>query len=339
VLTIDGALGEGGGQILRTSLALSLYLGTPFRIVNLRAARKNPGLARQHLQAINAAAQISAAQLTGNCLGSQELTFIPGPVRPGHYRFDIGTAGSTTLVLQSVLPALSMADGPSTLELQGGTHNPFAPPFDFLEKAFLRILNRMGPTVQARLERYGFYPKGGGKISITIHPAKSLQALQLDRPGEIRSRSATAVIAGLPCHIAERELGVIGRVLNWSEQFLHLREEAPETGPGNALIIEIECEHVTEVFSAFGQRGVRAEVVARQAAHAARRYLKVGVPVGEYLADQLLLPLALAGGGSFNTLRPTLHTQTNIEVIANFLDVKIVMEELGEDVWHITIGK
>ena len=171
MLTINGSQGEGGGQILRTALAMSLVTGKPFRIVRIRAGRKKPGLLRQHLTAVQAAAQIGQATVEGAAIGSQELTFTPGEIRPGEYRFAVGTAGSATLVLQAVLPALLTAPGLSVLTLEGGTHNPFAPPFDFLHRSYLPLVNRMGPTVEARLERPGFYPAGGGKFVVTVEPA------------------------------------------------------------------------------------------------------------------------------------------------------------------------
>src|SRR5262245_57066518 len=173
ILTIDGSHGEGGGQILRSSLALSMVTGTPFRIENIRAKRKKPGLMRQHLTAVNAARQVSSAGVDGAAIGSTELVFHPGTVRPGDYQFAVGTAGSTTLVLQTVLPALLCAGGSSRLSFEGGTHNPFAPPFDFLERAFLPLMNRMGPKVAATLERPGFYPAGGGRFTVTIEASKS----------------------------------------------------------------------------------------------------------------------------------------------------------------------
>jgi RNA 3'-terminal phosphate cyclase (ATP) len=339
LVSINGAMGEGGGQILRTSLALSLCLGKPFRIVNLRAGRKKPGLRRQHLVCVKAAAKIGGAKVEGASLGSQELTFIPTSIRPGDYNFDIGSAGSTTLVLQSILPALLMANGPSTLTLQGGTHNPFAPPFEFLEKAFLPIINRMGPKIQACLERPGYYPKGGGRLSVTIQPAKKLQILHLDERGEIQERRATATVAGLPRHIAERELRVIGEKLQWGKECLHIREESPDRGPGNIVTIEIKSKNITEVFTAFGERGVRAETVADKAAKAAYLYMDVNVPVGKHLADQLLLPFTLAGGGSFNTLQPTLHTRTNSEVVQLFQNIRISMDQVSKKVWQITVSR
>src|SRR5437764_3869585 len=215
MITIDGSFGEGGGQILRTSLALSLVTQKPFRIERIRAGRKNPGLLRQHLAAVNAAAQVGYAEVKGADLGSCDLSFAPQAVAAGRYHFAIGTAGSATLVLQTVLPALILADTPSTLVLEGGTHNPYAPPFDFLEKTFLPLLNEMGPQVRARLERHGFYPAGGGRFVVDITPASRLGRLELNERGAITRRAARALVARLPQQIGERELMVIGSKLAW----------------------------------------------------------------------------------------------------------------------------
>ena len=321
MITIDGSQGEGGGQVLRSSLALSLVTGKPFTIANIRAGRKKPGLMRQHLTAVNAATEVGQARVTGASLRSTELTFDPGEVRPGEYHFAVGTAGSATLVLQTVLPALVCASGPSTLRLEGGTHNPWAPPFDFLVKSFLPLINRMGPKVEATLVRPGFYPAGGGEFHVMITPAANLSPIELLERGEMKRVKATAKVAHLPRHIAERELRVIGGKLGLSQDDLVAEEVAGSRGPGNVVTIEIECEHLTEVFTGFGERQVPAETVADKATQEVRRYLSKGVPVSEYLTDQLLIPLALAGGGAFRTLGLSRHAQTNIEVIKAFLDV------------------
>jgi len=220
MITIDGSFGEGGGQILRTSLGLSLITGKPFNIKNIRAGRKKPGLLRQHLTATNAATEIGNAKVAGDQMGSTELVFEPGEVAPGAYNYAIGTAGSATLVLQTVLPALLTAGETSVLTLEGGTHNPFAPPFDFLEKAFLPLVSRMGPKVQAKLLCPGFYPAGGGKFTVTVHPAAKLAPFDLHERGEIKRRTARALVANLPTDIARRELAVIGKKLSWDEDCL-----------------------------------------------------------------------------------------------------------------------
>jgi len=321
MIRIDGSFGEVGGQILRTSLSLSLATGKPFRIENIRAKRDRPGLLRQHLTAVLAAAEVGGAELEGATLGSPALTFAPGKVRGGEYRFAVGTAGSGTLVFQTVLPALILADSPSRIVIEGGTHNPAAPPFDFLERTFLPLVERMGPKVRVRLERYGFFPKGGGRFCAEIEPAKTLTGFHLGERGEIISCRVTGVVANLPRHIAQREVETVARLLNWGRECLTIEETRNSPGPGNVVMIEIASDEVTEIFSAFGKLGVPAETVASHAASEAREYLASRAVAGEHLADQLLLPLALAGGGSFTATKINRHAHTNMAVIAQFLPV------------------
>lgn len=337
MIIIDGSFGEGGGQILRTCLALSLVTGKPFRIENIRAGRKNPGLLRQHLTAVNAAAKIGQTEVTGAAIGSTVLSFVPGKIAHGDYTFAVGTAGSTTLVLQTVLPALAVAGGRTSLTIEGGTHNPFAPPFDFLERAFLPLLARIGLNVTAKLHRYGFYPSGGGKIEIVIEPAGKFSPLALNSRGEIRNRRARAILANLPAQIGERELSIIKRKLSWPNEYLNIDKVDNSNGPGNVVIIELESDNATEVFIGFGEKGKPAEEVAEQAVQHARRYLASTVATGEYLADQLLVPLAIAGGGSFTTLPPSRHTTTNIDIIKKFLPAEIVTEPASNREWRITV--
>ena len=338
MLEIDGSFGEGGGQIVRTSLTLSLATGEPFRMVNIRAGRSKPGLLKQHLTAVAAAAEIGGADVEGARLHSRELTFTPTRVQPGEYRFSIGTAGSATLVLQTVLPVLLTARGPTTLTLEGGTHNTFAPPFDFIDQTFLPLINRLGPRVTARLDRPGFYPAGGGKFRVSVQPAERLTRLDLPRRGRVLSTRARAIVSQLPRNIAERELKVIGRKLSLKPKRLEVVEETRSPGPGNVVLIEIKSEHVKEIVTAFGQRGVKAERVATRAADEAAAYLDANVPVGLHLADQLLVPLALGSGGSYLTLTPTDHTKTNIEVIRKFLDVNISLTPHGDQGVNVEIN-
>jgi RNA 3'-terminal phosphate cyclase (ATP) len=341
MIVIDGSFGEGGGQILRTSLSLSLVTGKPFRIEKIRAGRKNPGLLRQHLTAVNAAAQIGQAEVTGASIGSTQLTFAPGEIKHGAYHFAIGTAGSTTLALQTVLPALLTArvlsGQQTTLTLEGGTHNPFAPTFDFLAAAFLPLLNRMGAFVEARLDRHGFYPAGGGRIEVTVHPTTKLQPLDLTDRGKLRERRALAVVANLPRKIAEREIALIQKKLSWPSKYLRVLETSEAHSPGNFIAIEIESDALTECFTSIGERGVAAEEVADKAAQQARRYLASEAVVGEYLADQLLIPMALARGGAFTTLPPSRHTTTNIEIIQKFLNLEIHSQQIENRLWRIEV--
>lgn len=318
VLTLDGSTGEGGGQVLRTALALSLCLQRPFQIENIRSRRERPGLQPQHLAAVRAAAGISAARVEGDAPGSTELSFHPGPVKPGEYHFDIGTAGSTILLLQTLLPALMLGESPSSLTLKGGTHNPLAPTFEYLSHAFLPMINRMGPQVQAELLRPGFYPQGGGTIEVQIRPAPHLWPMQIPNRGKVLTMDAEALVANLPQHIAERELAVIAASLPVHAGGLRRHSVDDCVSTGNAVWVSVYSEHITEVFSVLGEQGVPAETVAQQLVDAVKGYLAEDVPVGPHLADQLLLPMALAGQGSFKTMQPTSHTLTNIEVIAAF---------------------
>ncbi len=338
MLTIDGSAGEGGGQILRTALTLSMVTGKPFRIEKIRAGRPKPGLLRQHLTAVKAAAGISGASVSGADLGSGALTFSPGPVRAGEYAFAIGTAGSATLVLQTVLPALIIAPEPSRLLLEGGTHNPAAPPFDFLVKSFLPLINRMGPSVSAQLKRPGFYPAGGGRFEVSITPVSQLSPLELLERCSVRKITARSLVASLPRSIGEREVKLIGRLLSLPDASLSVEEIRGAPGPGNVAMAEIEMDDHMEVFTGFGRFGLRAEVVATGVAQEARSFLASGAPVGKYLADQLLVPMAIAGAGRFRTGPLSRHATTNIEVIRQFLDLEIEATEDPKRIWTIAIG-
>lgn len=335
MIQLDGSFGEGGGQILRTALSLSLVTGKAFHIKRIRARRKNPGLARQHLAAVRAAAEVGSAEVTGDRLGSLELTFVPGRVRAGAYKLDIGSAGSTTLVLQTLLPALILAEEASQLRVLGGTHNLLAPPVEFLVKAFLPLLARQGPRVQVTLERHGFYPAGGGCVEALVQPKPMTRLELLDR-GRILKRRICALVSRLPISIAHREVETARRHLGWTRDETEVGE-VDSPGPGNVVWIEIHCEHVTEVFTGFGQKGVPAEKVASQAAAEAQRYLHALVPVGEHLADQLLLPMALAGGGRIRTLPLSSHAQTNIEVLRQFLPLQVQCTQPSDQVCELVI--
>jgi RNA 3'-terminal phosphate cyclase (ATP) len=327
MLTLDGSEGEGGGQVLRTSLTLAMCTGLPFRIENIRAKRSKPGLMRQHLTSVMAAQRISDAKVSGAELGSMTLEFVPGKVRGGEYAFSVGTAGSVTLVLQTILPALLQADAPARVKLSGGTHNPMAPPFHFLERCFLPLLAKMGAHVSLELQRHGFYPAGGGEFTAHIAPCK-LQPLSLMERGERVRAYAEAIIAGVPGHVAKRELEAVASAMSWTEDQLKIRGLPNDQGPGNVLMLTLEHAHVTEVITAFGEKGMTAESVAKQAVDEARGYAVASGAAGEHLTDQLLLPAALAGGGRFTSSMISLHTKTNADVIRKFLPVEI---EIGGD--------
>ncbi|WP_199031506.1 RNA 3'-terminal phosphate cyclase [Ralstonia sp. ASV6] len=327
-IELDGAQGEGGGQILRTALTLSMLTGTPFQIENIRAKRSKPGLLRQHLTAVQAAVEISGATVEGAEAGSQTLRFTPGAIRGGDYRFAIGTAGSCTLVLQTILPALWFADAPSTVSVSGGTHNRAAPPVDFLIRAWLPLVARMGVTQTLALKRHGFYPAGGGEVQATITPcAGPLRALHLTERGTQQALRAEGIVAGVRGGVARRELDMLGCLVPGVEGTV--RDLGNAEGPGNALVLDIVHEHVTEVLTGFGERGVPAETIGKDVAHAALRYLQSTAAVDEYLADQLVLPMALAGAGSLTAVAASSHLLTNLSVIEKFLPVAFDVETVG----------
>lgn len=330
MITIDGSQGEGGGQVLRSSLSLSLHTGQPFRITNLRAGRQKPGLLRQHLTAINAATQIGGAVTDGAEIGSRELVFRPEFLRAGDYHFAVGTAGSTTLVLQTILPALMLADGPSRLTFEGGTHNPFAPTFDFLVRTFLPTLARFGPRVEVRLVRPGFYPAGGGRMEVLITPVAKLQPVDLCERGVDGGRRVIAHIAALNPQIAERTFAQFEKRLRWDKANFEIVEHPEDCGPGFVLTSEVSSGEITEIFTGFGVKGVKAETIANTVIDDVRRYLLATAPVGEYLADQLLLPLALAGSGVFRSVSLTRHAKTNIDIIHRFLPPCLQATSLGD---------
>lgn len=334
MIELDGSFGEGGGQIIRSALALSVVTGKPFTVKHIRAKRSKPGLQNQHLTAVRAAATICGAAVDDARLSCSQFTFSPGQTMAGQYHFNIGTAGSTMLVLQTVLPPLMISNSVSELTLQGGTHNTHAPPFEFLQQTFLPIIERMGPKVSIELDRYGFYPPGGGQVRVTVHPA-DLQKLHLGRRTKC-NLSARALLVKLPKHIGERELALIKKELpSVSRSAVEHSENA--LSPGNVVFINARWDELTETFTQIGERGLPAETVAERACTETKAYLKVQAGVGEHLTDQLLLPMAMAGGGSFFTVQPTLHTMTNIEVIRNFLDVSVSVQEVEPGLFHVQI--
>jgi RNA 3'-terminal phosphate cyclase (ATP) len=336
MITIDGSQGEGGGQILRTSLALSAITGTPVTITNVRARRPKPGLQRQHLVAVQAAARVCGGQVAGAELGSKELTMHPQQPTAGDHHFDIGSAGSCTLVLQTVLPILLHAAGPSVVVIRGGTHNGMAPPVEFLAESFFPVLHRTGISASIELQRHGFYPAGGGAIRAVVQPGLATTPLDLRERGKAIGRGAEVLVANLPGHVASREAQALKHALKWSHQEVDEREVTAD-GPGNALLARLRFAQVTNVVSAFGELRKPAEQVAEECAKEAKRLLEAGVPVCEHLADQLLLPLALGAGGCFRTVKPSAHTTTNAAVIAQFLGEVVTLEKREKDDWLVTV--
>ena len=337
MLVIDGSQGEGGGQILRTSLTMAMVTGTDIRIENIRAGREKPGLMRQHLACVKAAQAVSNAEVSGAEMGSTEITFKPKAIKAGDYHFAVGTAGSTTLIFQTVLPALALAKGESTLSFEGGTHNIWAPSFDFVALAYAPLMWQvMGVEIEMKMIRHGFYPQGGGQWQAMIKPSGRLSGLELLDTGELIGKEAVATSSNIPGHVAVRELQEIAKLCHWSDEVLKA-ERVESMGSGNIVSMRMFYEACAEVVEYVGKVGVSAEKVARRAVQAIRRYQAAGVPVGEHLADQLMLPMAIGDGGVFRTLKPSMHTQTNRNVIHLFTDKQFVFEELAKDQWEIRI--
>lgn len=325
-IQIDGSIGEGGGQILRTALSLSMLTGISFELINIRAGRKKPGLMRQHLVCVQASQRISNAIVEGAELHSTRLYFQPQQVQSGQYDFQIGSAGSTILVLQTLLPALMMQDHASQISIHGGTHNPMAPTADFIQQCFLPAIQQLGIQVDFSCERAGFFPIGAGQINAMIHPWLEKSKCTLLQRGKISSIHAYAIALNIPQDIAERELQVLTRKIELTEcKKLYLQG----ISQGNSAFVVLKYENHQQVFSALGEKRKTAESVAKELANEVKSYISSDAVADEYLADQLLLPLALGKGGEFTAQVISEHTRTQAEMIQKFLDCNITFEPIG----------
>lgn len=338
MIEIDGSQGEGGGQVLRTALSLSACLGKPVHIRHIRQGRAKPGLMRQHLACVKAIAEVSNAHVRGAFIGSRAVEFVPDQIKGGEYHFSVGSAGSSTLVFQTVLPALMLAKEPSLLTLEGGTHNPLAPSFDFVRHAFLPLLEQMGFGLDAKLERYGFYPVGAGKWTVSIYPPDYFRFFELHQRGQLLDCSGECLGAKIPSHIVAREKKQLLRKLNWPEDAI-IAKNVESLGSGNIVSLFVRYPKITEVIDSIGSIGVSSEQVANKAVEALHRYQSVGAPVGRYLADQLLLPLVVTAGGKYVTGPLSEHSKTNISVMRQLADVKIKTEEImSKKQWMVSVG-
>jgi RNA 3'-terminal phosphate cyclase (ATP) len=339
MIVIDGSHGEGGGQVLRSSLSLSALLGEPVRIDNIRVKRPNPGLQAQHLTGVRALAQVCRAKLDGAELGSPRLAFRPrSSPQGGEYSWDVaqarkgGSAGATSLVFQALLVPLLLSEGDSRLYLRGGTHVAWSPPFHYLEMVYLPTLSRMGFRARVDIEQWGWYPIGEGLITALItgtgHPASGISGLDLTERGELRRLSGISALSNLPGHIAERQKRQAEKVLRrggFDPQIEIL--DAPSRGRGSVVFLLAEFENVRAGFTSLGRKGKPAEKVADEACTEFLRYYESGAALDQHLADQVILPLALAAGGSsFTTHRITRHLLTNIWAVEQFLNTRFVVE-------------
>jgi RNA 3'-terminal phosphate cyclase (ATP) len=350
MLVIDGSYGEGGGQVLRTSLTLASITGVPVRIERIRAGRPRPGLRPQHLTAVRAAAAICEARLEGDDIGSQTLAFVPGSsTRPGNYLFDVaeaaqgGSAGSVGLVLQTVLLPLALAGEPSTLAIRGGTHVPWAPSASYLEHVYAPSLAQMGARAQIELKRWGFYPAGGGEVRVHIPRCeRPLRPLVLAERGELEHAYGTAVAMNLPSHIAQRMSVRAHRVMAEAGVQAHVKPlRVRGHGPGAGIFLFARYTHATAGFTAYGRKGLPSERVADAACRDFTTHHHSGAPVDLHLADQLVLPMALAEGRSaLMTSCVTQHLLTNAWVLRQFMNVEIdVQQEAGRKGRLIVEGK
>ncbi|TWU46385.1 RNA 3'-terminal phosphate cyclase [Rubripirellula tenax] len=342
MIEINGTRGEGGGQIVRSSLALAAVTGQPVRIDNIRGGRTKPGLLRQHLTGVRAITQVCSAATQGDELGSATLTFEPSRAVGGNYTFEVGSAGSAILVAQTILPALLSAEEASVVTIGGGTHASWAPPFDFFDRCFLPLLRRMGGNVEATIHAHGFYPAGGGEIELRVEPIEQWQSLSLlERTGTLRPR-VQSLVSKIPISVANRECNVIRRKANWDAKVCEAIEVPRSGGPGNVVMIELGFDNVTELFIGIGKVGVRAEQVARSTLREARSYLAGNFPVGQYLADQLLLPMGIAAScGQSSEMRTgplSLHSQTHIEVLQQMLDIEIAATTNADQSVRVSIS-
>jgi RNA 3'-terminal phosphate cyclase (ATP) len=328
-IELDGSFGEGGGQILRTSLALSLVTGRPFHLRNVRARRPKPGLHPQHLMCVRAAARVGGATVRGDRLGSTDLVFEPGDVVAGDYHFPIGTAGATGLVLHTLyLPLALRGVGPSHVRIEGGTHVTASPCFHFLDTTWRAYMALLGMQVRLSMSRPGFYPRGGGEVKAWIEPSPRLRGLELRERGSVTRVSGFSAVGRLPEHIAERQARQAGQRLAETGLEVAIRQEAWHNRPGTVLGLVVETAPVPALFFGLGERGKPAERVADEAADQVLAYLGAApAAVDPHSADQIVLPLALAEGPSaYSVSEVTRHLCTNIEVIHRFVERDIACD-------------
>ncbi len=370
MLTIDGSYGEGGGQVLRTSLAMAAITGQPVRIEHIRAGRRKPGLAPQHLTSVRAAAKVCGARLEGARLNAQTVTFVPGSTpQAGTYTFDVaqaakgGSAGSVSLILQTVLLPLALAEGVSNLTLRGGTHVAWSPPFDYLKRVYLPVLARVGIRAKVNIQKWGWYPQGGGAIQGTVegaassmlqadgvahhtigntqHAAKEgsaaaatrLSGLDLRQRGDLLRVRGLSASSNLPKHIRVRQEQAVLQALRANGVNARIEVvDSPSKGQGTVVFLWAESENAAAGFTSLGELGKPAEQVAEEAARDLLAYLQGDAAVDGYLADQLVLPLALASGPSqFTTEAVTQHLLTSVWVVNQFLPGRVrVKGGLGE---------
>jgi RNA 3'-terminal phosphate cyclase (ATP) len=338
-VVVDGSFGEGGGQILRMAVSAAALLGRPLRVVNIRAKRNPPGLRPQHLVAVKGVADLTGGRVEGLRIGSTAIEFYPGPVRSGRFVIDAGTAGSTTLMLQSLLPVASFANGDVELELRGGTNNPMAPPVEYVTEVLLPVLRRMGVRAEVELVRRGFYPRGGGVVRARVRPVERLSPIEVVEGRPVRVR-VFAYSCKLPSHIVERMVRTASSMLR-SRGFKDVVEETEvlqrddpkcSPDPGTGILVLVELDNGLRMgFDALGEKGVPAEKVAERAVGEALRQLSTGAPVDSHLSDQLVIWAALADGRSrYRATELTSHAETAAYIAEKVIGASFEIEDLGD---------
>jgi RNA 3'-terminal phosphate cyclase (ATP) len=337
MIEIDGSYGEGGGQVLRTALSLSCLFNKPFRIFNIRKGRKKPGLMPQHLTCVRAAQLLSNAQVAGDYKGSTELSFSPQEVKGGDFFFDIGTAGSTSLVLQTLIPSLIFLKEKTSVILKGGTHVPYSPSFHYIAEVFAPVLESIGIKIELKIESYGFYPKGGGRIKAEIFPAKEIKPVRVLERGLILRLNGCSGVGNLPMSIAERQKKAVLDGIHSSITGLQYPVEielmdVPSPGRGTFVFLKSESENSSAGFSSIGERGKRAETVGEEAAAEFLKYYSANTAFDSHISDQIVLYLSMCRDESvFSTSCITQHLMTNLWVIGLFYKYKYGVEgEMGK---------
>ncbi|MHA1596292.1 MAG: RNA 3'-terminal phosphate cyclase [Candidatus Asgardarchaeia archaeon] len=337
LIEIDGSMGEGGGQILRMSLALSSVLKVPVRVYNIRKRRPKPGLMPQHLNVVNILSKITDAEVFGAKIGSRDVVFKPKRIRGGKYKVDVGTAGSISLILQAILPATVFADGEVEIELTGGTDTFWSPPIDYMRFVFLPIIRKMGADIDIELIRRGHYPKGGGKVRVHVNPSDRLKAIKITERGNIGAIKGISHCVRLPSHVAERQARSAEEYIRKSgfedldidiKVEYYERGKDPHLGPGSGIVLWTVSDRDSIIGSdSLGERGKPAEKVGLECAEKLVKQIRSGAALDKHMGDMLIVWMLVADGKSeISTSELTMHAKTCIELSKIFTDARIEVD-------------